>query len=70
MSHRSLFKEVAQRIVQSAQSCESQAPGLGPSASTLQADGSLPPPQMMAGTFSPGQAAFTSPTDRSPESHH
>jgi len=65
MTHRSLFKEVAQRIVQRAQSSENEAPrplqaqmGPAPGQRLGQAH------QMMGGDL--GSAAFTSPTDTSP----
>ena len=67
MTHRSLFKEVAQRIVESAQSAQSdgapQVPGAVQSPSGQQA---IAPVQMSSSGF--GQAGLTSPSDTSPAS--
>ncbi len=64
MTHRSLFKEVAQRIVQSAQSSEND--GSLPPASVRNPSGlrNVPPGQMMGGTSLP-PAQFASPADGS-----
>lgn len=67
MTHPSLFKEVAQRIVQSAQSPQGdgapQVPGAVQSTSGTQA---AAPTQMSGSDF--GQAGLTSPSDTSPAS--
>lgn len=67
MSHRSLFKEVAQRIVQRAQSPENDSHRLSqPTGPALESAGTEPrAPQMVAGTFHT-PPALTSPRDTSP----
>ncbi len=67
MSHPSLFKEVAQRIVQRAQSSESDAYRLQPARQALASQGhGGGQPAQMTGTSFGSQPGLTSPTDRSP----
>ena len=65
MTHRSLFKEVAQRIVQSAQASQSDGSSnaLPANASPMGAPGT-PPTQMSASTFG-AASPVTTLTDRS-----
>lgn len=65
MTHLSLFKEAAQRIVQRAQSSENQADSSPASQSTPGSQASRRAAgQMSAGTFD-GALPLTSPTERS-----
>lgn len=61
MTHCSLFKEAAQRIVQNAQSSQNDA--LSPALKAAVGMRSAPPAQMSGSTFSP--RPLTSPTDTS-----
>lgn len=69
MTHRSLFKEVAQRIVQSAQSSQSEdSRSPQPTLRPLPARTGGPSVQMAASTFA-GGAPLTNRTDTSPAPH-
>ncbi len=67
MTHSSLFKEVAQRIVQSAQSPQGDgAPQVPGAVQPTSGQPAAAPAQMSGSDF--GQASLTSPSDTSPAS--